>query len=424
MSWSSPLASAPGSELCVQVEPPADHQTEAVRKTGGGGEPSWIRAAGGLRRRTSAARRSAPLHRNPGFVSLSGVEWADRAGGAGLIGYLVGLPTGSGRWSLDTPARPGATTSAVLHSPTPGPATGRSTAATAAFGGRAAQPLPSASMAGPLISLTTDFGLNDPSVAACKGVIWRIAPDARLLDVSHGVPRHEIAAGAAVLWAVLPSLPVGVHMAVVDPGVGTARRPIVLRTVRGDRLVGPDNGLLLPGAERLGGVVAAHALEAQAYRLATVSRTFHGRDIFAPAAAHIANGIPDEAFGPEIDLATLVRLDTPAARTSAGVLEATVGAIDSFGNVQLLAGIAELEAALGPIAGGDALVLEPVGAGGTERDGAIGLRWRLTYGEAGADEPLACLDSYERIAVAINRGSAADRYGLRPGRPIRIRRDA
>ncbi len=279
-------------------------------------------------------------------------------------------------------------------------------------------------MAGPLISLTTDFGLNDPSVAACKGVIWRIAPDARLLDVSHGVPRHEIAAGAAVLWAVLPSLPVGVHMAVVDPGVGTARRPIVLRTVRGDRLVGPDNGLLLPGAERLGGVVAAHALEAQAYRLATVSRTFHGRDIFAPAAAHIANGIPDEAFGPEIDLSTLVRLDTPAARTSAGVLEATVGAIDSFGNVQLLAGIAELEAALGPIAGGDALVLEPVGAGGTERDGAIGLRWRLTYGEAGADEPLACLDSYERIAVAINRGSAADRYGLRPGRPIRIRRDA
>ena len=277
-------------------------------------------------------------------------------------------------------------------------------------------------MTGPLISLLTDFGLTDPSVAACKGVILRIVPDARLLDISHGVTRFSISQGAALLWAALPHLPAGVHMAVVDPGVGTERRPIALRTGRGAHLVGPDNGLLLPAAERLGGIVAAHVLEQTAYRLAPVSRTFHGRDIFAPAAAHIARGVPIHALGPAVDPASLVRLDLPAPVHVPGCLEASVVLVDTFGNAQLLAEPCDLEAAIGPVSSGDRLTVEP--ADGMRLGGrdSIDLHWRLAYGEAAAGEPLVCLDSYGRLALAVNLGSAATTYGLSPDRRVRIRR--
>jgi S-adenosylmethionine hydrolase len=277
-------------------------------------------------------------------------------------------------------------------------------------------------MATPLVSLLTDFGLTDPSVAACKGVIWRIAPDARLLDISHGVTRHSIAEGAALLWAALPHLPAGIHMAVVDPGVGTERRPIALRTGRGDHLVGPDNGLLLPAADRLGGIVAAHLLEKDKYRLAPVSRTFHGRDIFAPAAAHLANGVPLDAFGPAIAVDSLVRLDLPEPACSAGALEASVVLVDSFGTAQLMAEVCDLEGAVGPISSGDALLVvaadeHPLGSGS-----AIEASWRLTYGEAAEGEPLIYLDSYGRLALAVNLRSAARLYALTPGRRLHITR--
>jgi hypothetical protein len=277
-------------------------------------------------------------------------------------------------------------------------------------------------MTRPLISLLTDFGLTDPSVSACKGVIWRILPDARLLDVSHGVTRHAVAEGAALLWAALPYLPAGVHMAVVDPGVGTERRPIALRTGRGDHLVGPDNGLLLPAAERLGGIVAAHVLERDIYRLAPVSRTFHARDIFAPAAAHIAGGVPIDAFGPALDPSTLVRLDLPVAVRTPGCLEASVVLVDAFGNAQLLAERCDLEAAVGPLSSGDRLTIEPADGGRLGDAEAIDLRWRLAYGDAEAGEPLVSLDSYGRLAVSVNLGSAAETYGLTSDRRVRIRR--
>jgi S-adenosylmethionine hydrolase len=277
-------------------------------------------------------------------------------------------------------------------------------------------------MTAPLISLLTDFGLTDPSVAACKGVILRIVPDARLLDISHGVTRYSTSQGAALLWAALPYLPAGVHIAVVDPGVGTERRPIALRTGRGDHLVGPDNGLLIPAAERLGGIVAAHALEYAAYRLAPVSRTFHARDIFAPAAAHIARGVPIDAFGPALEVASLVRLSLPAPVHAAGGLEASVVLIDAFGNAQLLAEPCDLEAAIGPVSGDDPLTVEPADGGRLGERDSIDLRWRLTYGEADAGEPLVCLDSYGRLMLAVNLGNAAASYGLAPDRRVRIRR--
>ncbi len=285
-----------------------------------------------------------------------------------------------------------------------------------------AEPLVFSAVTGPLISLLTDFGLTDPSVSACKGVIWRIVPDARLLDVSHGVTRHAVAEGAALLWAALPYLPAGIHLAVVDPGVGTERHPIALRTGRGDHLVGPDNGLLIPAAERLGGIVAAHILERDAYRLAPVSRTFHARDIFAPAAAHIARGVPIAEFGPALDPASLVRLNLPAPVLEPGCLEASVVLVDAFGNAQLLAERCDLEAAIGPVSPGDQLTIEATDGGLLGESDSLRLCWRLAYGDAAAGEPLVCLDSYGRLAVAVNLGTAAGAYGLSPDRRVRIHR--
>jgi S-adenosylmethionine hydrolase len=277
-------------------------------------------------------------------------------------------------------------------------------------------------VAAPFVSLLTDFGLADPSVAACKGVILRINPDVRLIDISHGIARHCIAHGAAILWAALPYLPAGVHLAVVDPGVGTERRSIALRTGRGDHLVGPDNGLLLPAADRLGGIVAAHLLERQAYRLATVSRTFHARDVFAPAAAYLTRGVALDAFGPALDPASLVRLETAVPEPSPGYLDASVVFVDTWGNVQLLAEPADLEAAIGPVSNGDELRVEAADGSSLAGLDWIQLRWRLTYGEAEPGEPLIYLDSYGRLALAVNLHSAAETYGLESDRRLRIRR--
>jgi S-adenosyl-L-methionine hydrolase (adenosine-forming) len=168
-------------------------------------------------------------------------------------------------------------------------------------------------MAGPLISFLTDFGPGS-APAVCRGVMWGIAPDARILDLTHGVRKYAVRDGAFLLARMVGYLPVGVHLAVVDPGVGSARRPIAIRAKRGDLLVGPDNGLLLPAARALGGVDAAHEITASDLFLDRVSSTFHGRDIFSPVAAHLAVGLPLERVGPAVDPATLVDRTTWPAR--------------------------------------------------------------------------------------------------------------
>jgi hypothetical protein len=168
--------------------------------------------------------------------------------------------------------------------------------------------------------------------------------------------------------------------------------------------------------------VAAHVLERDAYRLAPVSRTFHARDIFAPAAAHIARGVPIAEFGPALDLASLVRLNLPAPVLEPGCLEASVVLVDAFGNAQLLAERCDLEAAIGPVSPGDGLTIETADGRLLGKADSIRLRWRLAYGDADAGEPLVCLDSYGRLAVAVNLGSAAGAYGLSPDRRVRIHR--
>src|SRR4051812_34822210 len=151
------------------------------------------------------------------------------------------------------------------------------------------------------ITFLTDFGLQDDFVGTCHGVIKRIAPEAEIIDITHGIEPRQVLQGALVLANTVPYMPVGVHLAIVDPGVGSRRRCVVLTGADGRRYVGPDNGLLVPAAERFGGIVSANELTNPAYRLDSVSFTFHGRDVFSPAAAHLATGLGPDELGPALD---------------------------------------------------------------------------------------------------------------------------
>jgi hypothetical protein len=271
----------------------------------------------------------------------------------------------------------------------------------------------------PVVSITTDFGARDPSTAICKGVVLTIAPGVTLIEITSEVAKFQVRDGALVLWCALPYLPVGVHVAVVDPGVGTQRLPIAVTTVRGDVLVGPDNGLLIPAAERLGGVVGAHVIENSAYRLGTVSTSFHGRDIFSPAAAHLALGVPVAELGRSLDPAALMRLAWPEFRVTAGALETAIVYVDTFGNVKLAGEPADLSAALGRLAPGDRLSLTLDDAGRTL---TAELRWAETFGSVARGEPLVYEDSYGRLCLAANQASVASLLGLRDGMALTIRR--
>ncbi|KRT62924.1 MAG: hypothetical protein XU10_C0018G0036 [Chloroflexi bacterium CSP1-4] len=278
---------------------------------------------------------------------------------------------------------------------------------------------PAAGRGRPVVSLTTDFGARDPSAAICKGVVLTIAPAVTVIDITHEVAKFQVRDGALVLWCALPFLPVGVHVAVVDPGVGTERLPIALETARGDVLVGPDNGLLVPVADRLGGIVRVHELENPAYRLAAVSRSFHGRDIFAPAAAHVALGVPVTDLGRALDPAALARLDWPEPRVTPGALETAVVYVDSFGNVKLAGEPADLAAALGPLQPGDLLALAWIDGSDVR---TVEVPWAETFGSVPPGAPLVYEDSYGRLCLAANQASVAARLGLRDGLRLTLAR--
>ncbi len=253
------------------------------------------------------------------------------------------------------------------------------------------------------ISFTTDYGTFDGFVAACHGSIARVAPDVRVIDVTHHVPPADVARGAAVLAETAPHLPPSVHIAVVDPGVGTARRGIALGTPNGV-LVGPDNGVLIWAAEALGGIESAYELANKDWFLGDVSRTFHGRDVFAPAGARIAAGAPLADAGPAIDPKSLVRLPDPVVTIGDGWLEAEVMTVDRFGNVQLAAGGSSL-AGLGP----DLTV-----------NGNVRARRGATFGDVEPGDLLVFEDSAGRVAIAVNNGRAVVVLSVRPGDVVRI----
>jgi S-adenosylmethionine hydrolase len=257
------------------------------------------------------------------------------------------------------------------------------------------------------ITLTTDYGLSDGFAAAVHGVIGRQAPGVRVLDVTHLVPPGDVRRGAQVLAQTVPYLPVAVHVAVVDPGVGTARRALALETARGV-LVGPDNGLLLPAAEVLGGVTQALELTNTGWLAEAVSATFHGRDVFAPVAARLATGAPISDAGRPLAVAELVRLPDPVVRLAAGVVEAEVVIVDRYGNVQL--------AAPGPTLAGLPAELT---VGADHADGLPATK-SLTFADVPEGQLIVFVDSAEMVAVAVNHGRAVDALAVEPGDLVRI----
>lgn len=250
-----------------------------------------------------------------------------------------------------------------------------------------------------LLTFLSDFGLDDEFVGVCRSVIAGIAPDVSVIDLGHA--HAGVLAGAAALAQSVPYVPApAVHLAVVDPGVGTVRRGIALRCVDGSVLVGPDNGLLVWAAEVLGGPEAAVELSSPSYRLPATSATFHGRDVFAPAAAHLFAGVELPALGAPLDPSGLVRLPDPVVEVSPGRLRADVLRADRFGNVQLAARAADLERS--GLAGRVQVVGERAGAGAE-----IG----STFGDVGRGELVVHVDSAGHVAVAKRDGSAADALG-------------
>ena len=260
------------------------------------------------------------------------------------------------------------------------------------------------------ITFLTDYGLEDGFVAACHGVAARIAPSIRLIDITHLVPPGDVRRGAAVLAQTLPYLPPGVHVAVVDPGVGTARRGIAVAA--GDCiLIGPDNGLLSWAATALGGATAASQLTNGELWLHPVSPTFHGRDIFTPVAAHLASGTDLSSAGTPVDVADLVMLPAPTSRVHDGEAEGEVMSVDRFGNVQLSIVAADV-GRLG-VGFGSPLVVR---AGRRQ----LTVPFLETFAAVAPGEIVAYTDSAGLVSLAVNAGDAAQQLGLPPGAHVRL----
>ncbi|WP_131785639.1 SAM hydrolase/SAM-dependent halogenase family protein [Protofrankia symbiont of Coriaria ruscifolia] len=301
------------------------------------------------------------------------------------------------------------------------------------------------------VSFLTDYGLADGFVAACHGVLLRHAPGVHVIDISHLVPAGDVRRGSVVLAQTVGHLPVAVHLAVVDPGVGTSRRALVVSTPRGV-LVGPDNGLLPPAADVLGGVRSAVALAVPH----GVPATFHGRDVFAPAAAAVATGRDPDSLGEPVDPRRLVRLTPPVARlvdarlvdarladdrlvdarpaddrlagaraAGAGpvdgdrhgttavekVAETEVLTVDTYGNVQLAA-----DAALLASAGMRPGRMVRIAVGALVATVLFG----VTFSSVSPGELVVYVDAAGLMALAVNRGSAAERLAVTAGDLLRL----
>lgn len=262
-----------------------------------------------------------------------------------------------------------------------------------------------------IVALLTDYGRDDDFVGVCHGVIAGIAPDVRIIDLTHGIERHAVRQGAIALANTLPYLPVGVHVAIVDPQVGTERRALALRCEDGRLLVGPDNGVLSLAAERAGGVDLAVDVTRSPHRLEPVSATFHGRDVFAPVAAHLAAGAELADAGEPLEAADLATIELPQARIEGGTVVAHALDVDRFGNAALNVGHAEL-AGTGLKIGAEV----EIETGGERYLGV----YAQTFADVKAGELLVYEDAYRTLAVAINRGDAAATLGLRPDAEVRL----
>jgi S-adenosylmethionine hydrolase len=262
-----------------------------------------------------------------------------------------------------------------------------------------------------VITFLSDFGLRDDFVGTCHGVIARIAPQATIIDITHGIEPQAVLQGALVLANTVPYMPEGVHLAVVDPGVGSDRRALALRDGTGRLYVGPDNGLLVPAAEKLGGVDAVWDLTNPAFMLEPISRTFHGRDVFSPAAAHLAAGVAPDELGPSLEPSSLVRLELPSPDVVGPRIHATVLYVDRYGNVQLNLSRAHVERA--GIVPGRRIEVDL----GVDRYYATAAR---AFADARPGDIILYEDAYENIAIAVTGGNAAEMFSIRAGQRLTV----
>ncbi len=268
----------------------------------------------------------------------------------------------------------------------------------------------------PFVSFLSDYGRADEFVGVCHAVILDVAPDARIVDITHEIPPFDVRAGALALVRAVQYLPEGVVLAVVDPGVGTDRRCIAAAVENG-YLVGPDNGLLAPAVTMLGGPERVVSLEAPEYRLVAPGPTFAGRDVMAPAAAHLAAGVPLSALGPEIDPSSLAPALVPLPGDDGdGRIGAEVLWVDRYGNCQLNVAPEQLEAA-GAHPGGPVEVTT-IDPGGSERVRVA--RWVGVFADAKPSELVLLVDSYGMCALALDRRSAAAELGVRAGTTLTL----
>lgn len=255
------------------------------------------------------------------------------------------------------------------------------------------------------VSFLTDFGYEDEFTGVCRAVIFGVDPDIRVIDVTHGIPQGDLRRGALALAAFVHYSTPAVHLAVVDPGVGTARRAVAIEAGN-HYLVGPDNGLLVPAAECLGGADRVIELTETPVRLNPTSATFHGRDIFSPVAASLAAGSDFVRLGAPLAADALTPLDMPRAELERDRLLVHVLVPDRFGNLVLDADRGLVEQSF--LAPGRSVVIE------FEETAAVEVTFRRTFGDAEPGQPLLYCDSSGRLNLAVNGGDAAEQFGLQP----------
>lgn len=256
----------------------------------------------------------------------------------------------------------------------------------------------------PLVSMTTDFGPGNKGIGVMKATILERCPDAVIIDLAHDVTGFSIQEGAK-LFEACAWLPKGEHICVVDPGVGTKRRALIIETVRGDRLIGPDNGVLIPATRFLGGIKRAHQISNEKYMRLPVSAIFHGRDVFAPAAGHLAAGIRIEEFGPEIPMSDLTPAAYVEAKAEKNIIQAQCVVINHFGSCFLNVRQEEMHNVFRP---DDAVSLQ-IG------NHTIVLPYKRTFGDVPPGEALIMDDDFGRVEIAVNMENFAERFGVKVG---------
>ncbi|MGB9853446.1 MAG: SAM hydrolase/SAM-dependent halogenase family protein [Candidatus Bathyarchaeales archaeon] len=263
-------------------------------------------------------------------------------------------------------------------------------------------------MLNPIITLTTDFGLADPYVAEMKAIILKINPDAKIVDISHQIQKFNIRMGAYILAAAAPYFPEGtIHVAVVDPGVGTKRKPMLVEAENGF-FIGPNNGVLALAANRQG-IKHVYEIANSKFMLPKISATFHGRDIFAPAAAFLSKGVSPSEFGHEIRKIVMPRFAKIVRKGN--ILRGEIIHVDSFGNI--VTNFTEKELELADVKGTFKIKL---------KEFELNLKLCKAYAEVKPKRPLAIIGSHDFLEISVNKGNAAETFKVKPGDKVTLYR--